>query len=194
MADKLSAEQRHSCMSHNRANNTKPEVLARKKLFADGYRFRINVKRLPGTPDIVLPKYRTCIFVNGCFWHGHKGCKHYTVPETNRDFWVEKVRNNQERDMRVTTQLESLNWNVITIWECELKKNVIDRTIVEVEAALAGNKVKWETYLSRRKADREFAKAEAKRHKEIRALVEKELQEQFHIPVKIRKMSETYED
>ncbi len=168
--------------------------MARRHLFADGLRFRINVKSLPGTPDIVLPKYRTCIFVNGCFWHGHKGCKHYTVPETNTDFWVEKVKKNQERDLQVISRLESLNWNVITVWECELKKSVIDETISRVEVELASNKAKWETYLSRRKADREFARAEAKRIREIRAIVEKELEEQFHIPVNIRRLSQYYDD
>ena len=85
-------------MSKIHSASTKPEIKVRKALFGKGYRFRVNVKTLPGTPDIVLPKYHTIIFVNGCFWHGHDGCKHYTVPETNTEFWVEKVRRNKERD------------------------------------------------------------------------------------------------
>ncbi len=104
------------------------------------------------------------------------------------------LKKNQERDLQVISRLESLNWNVITVWECELKKSVIDETISRVEVELASNKAKWETYLSRRKADREFARAEAKRICEIRAIVEKELEEQFHIPVNIRRLSQYYDD
>ena len=95
MADKDSEKQRHYIMSRIRSTNTKPEIKLRKALFEKGYRYRVNVKTLPGKPDIVLPKYRTIIFVNGCFWHGHDVCKHYTVPETNTEFWVEKVRRNK---------------------------------------------------------------------------------------------------
>ena len=189
MADKFSPEQRSRCMSKIHSASTKPEIKVRKALFGKGYRFRVNVKTLPGTPDIVLPKYRTVIFVNGCFWHGHDGCKHYTVPETNVEFWVEKVRKNKERDAVNVQRLESLSWSVVTIWECELKSKVFQDTIARVEAELAANKIKWESYQARRRSDREFARAEARRKRQIREEVERELQEQFHIPVKIRRMA-----
>ena len=189
MADKDSEKQRHYIMSRIRSTNTKPEIKLRKALFEKGYRYRVNVKTLPGKPDIVLPKYRTIIFVNGCFWHGHDGCKHYTVPETNTEFWVEKVRRNKERDAVNVQRLESLSWGVITIWECELKSKVFQDTIAKVEAELAANKAKWEGYQAKRRSDREFAKAESIRKRQIWKEVERELQEQFHIPVKIRRMA-----
>ena len=189
MADKFSPEQRSRCMSKIHSASTKPEINVRKALFSKGYRFRVNVKTLPGTPDIVLPKYRTIIFVNGCFWHGHDGCKHYTVPETNTEFWVEKVRRNKERDAVNVQRLESLSWGVITIWECELKSKVFQDTITKVETALVSNKEKWEAYQAKRRSDREFAKAESRRKRQIREEVERELQEQLQIPVKIRRMA-----
>lgn len=192
MADKLSPEQRSGCMSKIHSASTKPEIKVRKALFGKGYRFRVNVKTLPGTPDIVLPKYHTIIFVNGCFWHGHDGCKHYTVPETNTEFWVEKVRRNKERDAVDVQRLESLSWGVITIWECELKSKVFQDTIAKVEEELAANKAKWEAYQAKRRSDREFAKAESRRKRQVREELERELHEQFHIPVKIRRMS--YDD
>ena len=192
MADKLSPEQRIGCMSKIHSASTKPEIKVRKALFGKGYRFRVNVKTLPGTPDIVLPKYHTIIFVNGCFWHGHDGCKHYTVPETNTEFWVEKVRRNKERDAFNVQRLESLSWGVITIWECELKSKVFQDTIAKVEAELAANKAKWEAYQAKRRSDREFAKAESIRKRQVREELERELQEWFHIPVKIRRMA--YDD
>ena len=120
MADKLTPEQRHLCMSHIRGKNTKPEMFVRKALWQLGYRYRLNVADLPGRPDIVLPIYKTIIFVNGCFWHGHLGCKKYTVPETNRDFWLSKIDQNRKRDAESTAALESSGWKVVTIWECEL--------------------------------------------------------------------------
>ena len=192
MADKDSEKQRHYIMSRIRSTNTKPEIKLRKALFEKGYRYRVNVKTLLGKPDIVLPKYRTIIFVNGCFWHGHDGCKHYTVPETNTEFWVEKVRKNKERDAVDVQRLESFSWGVITIWECELKSKVFQDTIAKVEAELAANKAKWEAYQAKHRSDREFAKAESRRKRRVREEVERELQEQFQIPVKIRRMA--YDD
>jgi len=176
-------------MSRIGSKNTKPEMLVRRYLFSHGYRYRLNVGKLPGRPDIVLPKYRTAIFVNGCFWHGHSGCRYYTVPKTNVDFWIGKVNRNRERDLEAATQLESLGWNVMTVWECELKKPVFDDSVSRIEAELAVNKAKWEAELSRRKEYRESVRKEASRLKEARSAVEKELQDQFHIPVKIRRMS-----
>ncbi len=189
MADRFSPELRHKCMSRIRSIDTKPEIALRKTLFCKGFRYRKNVKSLPGSPDIVLPKYRTAIFVNGCFWHGHKGCKYYTVPETNVEFWVDKVRKNKERDALNNQRLESLSWSVVTIWECELKGKAFDATMERVIAELHQNKAKWEQYRQRRRSDREFARAEAKRKKLVREEVERELQDQFHIPVKIRRAS-----
>ena len=116
MPDKLTPEQRHRNMSRIRSRDTKPEKKVRQTLFRSGFRYRLNVRNLPGTPDIVLPKYRTAIFVNGCFWHGHKGCKYYTVPSTNVEFWMDKVRRNKERDDLNNQRLESLSWSIITIW------------------------------------------------------------------------------
>ena len=121
MADQLTPEQRHKCMSSIRSRNTKPEVLVRKFLFAQGFRFRINVRRLPGTPDIVLRKYRTVIFVNGCFWHGHEGCRYFVLPKTRTDFWQAKIERNRERDLAERLQLRRMGWHVIQVWECQLK-------------------------------------------------------------------------
>ena len=103
------------------SKNTRPEMIVRKWLWSHGYRYRLNHPRLPGKPDIVMRKYRTCIFVNGCFWHGHKGCKYYRIPKSNTEFWVKKIRRNQERDREVCRQLAAMGWHSIVIWECELK-------------------------------------------------------------------------
>lgn len=116
-------------MASIRGKNTKPEILVRKFLFSRGFRYRLNHSRLPGHPDIVLRKYRACIFVNGCFWHGHEGCKYYVVPKTNTDFWVKKINRNKEHDKEVQQQLSSMGWHCITIWECELKTTVREKTL-----------------------------------------------------------------
>lgn len=122
MPDRLTPEQRHSNMSRIRGKDTKPEMLVRQYLWSHGYRYRLHCRQLPGKPDIVLAKYKTCIFINGCFWHGHKGCKYYTIPKSNTEFWVNKVTRNTQRDERVLQELETMGWHCITIWECELKK------------------------------------------------------------------------
>lgn len=122
-------ETRSYNMSCIKGKNTKPEETVRKALFSKGFRYRKNDKRLPGTPDIVLPKYKTVIFVNGCFWHVHKNCRYFVVPKTNTEFWINKIKANAERDNHKAAQLEELGWRVITIWECELKKENIDKTI-----------------------------------------------------------------
>lgn len=116
-------------MSRINPKNTKPEEMVRKYLFAHGFRYRKNDKRLPGTPDIVLPKYKTVIFVNGCFWHGHNQCRYYVIPKSNTEFWVDKINRNIERDAVNTDKLMLLGWNVITIWECELKKDRRENTL-----------------------------------------------------------------
>lgn len=127
--DKLTKEQRHRCMSAIRGKNTKPEIVVRKFLFGRGFRYRLNHPRLPGHPDIVLRKYRTVIFVNGCFWHGHDNCKYYRLPKTNVDFWQKKVERNKKRDVEEQRQLAAMGWHCITIWECQLKPKVCARTL-----------------------------------------------------------------
>jgi len=121
MSDKLSKDQRSRLMAMVKNKNTKPEILVRKALFGVGFRYRLQVKSLPGTPDIVLPKYRTVIFVNGCFWHAHLGCKRAKLPECNHAFWEEKIHCNVERDKKTNQELEKNGWKVITVWECETK-------------------------------------------------------------------------
>lgn len=111
-------------MSQIKGKNTKPEGIVRKYLFSQGYRYRKNDKRLPGTPDIVLPKYKTVIFVNGCFWHGHKGCKYFVWPKSNTEFWQQKIESNIVRDKQKSKLLKSQGWRVIIVWECELKPAV----------------------------------------------------------------------
>ena len=116
-------------MAAIRAKDTKPEIIVRKYLWSRGFRYRLNHPRLPGKPDIVLRKYHTCIFVNGCFWHKHEGCKYFVVPKTRTEFWLNKVNRNQERDIEVKKKLASMGWHSITIWECELKPNKKDATL-----------------------------------------------------------------
>lgn len=142
--DKMTPQQRHNCMSRIRGKATKPELLVRNWLWHHGYRYRLNVKSVPGKPDIVLRRYRTAIFVNGCFWHGHADCGKYTVPKSNTDFWLAKVARNRERDQRNYIILQNAGWNVIIIWECQLRKNLIDDTMRGVEHIL--NKKLLESY------------------------------------------------
>ena len=129
MSDRLTIEQRHNNMAAIRGRDTKPEILVRKFLWSRGFRYRLNHPRLPGKPDIVLRKYRTCILVNGCFWHGHEGCKYYVVPKSNTGFWMEKIRRNRERDHEVLHRLAEMGWHTIVIWECELKPAVREKTL-----------------------------------------------------------------
>ena len=134
--DKITPQQRHDNMAAIHGKDTKPEMVVRKWLWGQGVRYRLNHKRLPGKPDIVMRKYRTCIFVNGCFWHGHGVAMTMTessacckIPKTNRDFWMEKIRRNKERDERVKQQLTAMGWHIITIWECELKPKVREKAL-----------------------------------------------------------------
>lgn len=127
--DVHTSEQRHRNMSAVKSKDTKPEILVRKGLHAAGYRFRLHVKDLPGNPDIVLPKYKIVIFVNGCFWHRHPGCKYASTPASNADFWKAKFEANIARDKRNYTQLEKLGWKVIVIWECEIRQGEISKLI-----------------------------------------------------------------
>jgi DNA mismatch endonuclease (patch repair protein) len=139
MTDIWSKEKRSECMSKIRSKDTKPELTLRKALFAKGFRYRVNDTKLPGKPDIVLPKYKTVIFVHGCFWHGHEGCKYAYTPKTNTKFWVDKITSNAERDKVNLQKLTALGWNVLTVWECEIRhtyKHDITPLVDRVEAAL----------------------------------------------------------
>jgi len=121
MTDTVSKERRSEIMSHVKSSNTKPEIVVRKFLFSKGFRFRINDKKLAGKPDIKLTKYKTVIFVNGCFWHGHENCKIYVMPKTNTQFWQNKIDRNIERDRKNIEILKNEGWKVLIIWECQLK-------------------------------------------------------------------------
>lgn len=122
MADVHSKETRSYNMSRIKSKDTKPEMLVRKFLHAQGFRYRLHVKDLPGKPDIVLPKYKTVIFIHGCFWHGHEHCKYYVIPKTRTEWWVNKINRNIENDVKAIAALKKEGWKVITLWECELKK------------------------------------------------------------------------
>lgn len=129
MADVHSTKIRSYNMSRIHSKDTKPEELVRKHLFAQGFRYRKNDSRLPGKPDIVLPKYRTVIFVNGCFWHKHEGCKYFVWPKNNAKFWREKILSNTKRDQRNYERLQQMGWSIIVVWECELKKELRSETL-----------------------------------------------------------------
>lgn len=119
--DRLSEERRSWNMSRIRGRNTTPERAVRSMLHRMGYRFRLHVRRLPGRPDVVLPKYKTVIFVNGCFWHRHKGCRYAYTPKSRTEFWLRKFAENVARDRRATQQIRSAGWRVLVVWECELR-------------------------------------------------------------------------
>ncbi len=129
MADVHSKETRSYNMSQIKGKDTKPEVLVRRFLFSKGLRFRKNDKRYPGHPDIVLPKYKTIVFIHGCFWHLHEGCRYAKIPLSNVDFWENKLYGNRDRDKRNKDMLTEMGWRVITIWECQLKKDQRDETL-----------------------------------------------------------------
>lgn len=123
-------------MSRIAGKDTKPEELVRRYLFSKGFRYRKNVRKLPGSPDLVLPKYRTVIFVNGCFWHGHEGCKYFVWPKSNVEFWRQKIETNISRDQRKGTQLRDMGWNVLVVWECELRPPKRQATLEGLENRL----------------------------------------------------------
>lgn len=134
MSDTLTPTQRHNNMAAIHSKDTKPELVVRRYLWSHGFRYRLNHKRLPGKPDVVLRKYRTCVFINGCFWHGHvmengTQCQYYRVPQTNTDFWEAKVARNKARDRKVQQQLAEMGWHCVTIWECELKTERREQTL-----------------------------------------------------------------
>lgn len=137
MADVHDKETRSYNMSQIKGKNTKPEMLVRKFLHAQGYRYRLHVKDMPGKPDIVLPKYKTVILIDGCFWHGHEGCKYYVVPKTRTDWWLNKINGNIENDKKAIKALKAQGWKIITLWECELKPPTIDKTLNSLHKKLS---------------------------------------------------------
>ena len=140
MADNVSKEKRSYIMSRIMGKDTKPEILVRSYLFSKGLRFRKNDKRYPGRPDVVLPKYNTVVFVHGCFWHLHEGCKYASMPKSNVEYWENKLYGNRERDERNRKELEDMGWNVITIWECNLKKDKREETLFDLYTQILSNK------------------------------------------------------
>jgi DNA mismatch endonuclease (patch repair protein) len=132
MADVHSKETRSYNMSRIRSKDTKPEMMVRKYLFSCGFRFRLHNSKLPGKPDIVLSKYKTVIFVHGCFWHGHENCKYAVTPKSNTEYWNIKIAGNSSRHLLVTNALKALGWKVIVIWECDLKKNCYQQSLSNI--------------------------------------------------------------
>lgn len=137
MADRLTPEKRRANMAAIHGRDTGPEMIVRRFLWGQGFRYLHNTSRLPGHPDVVLRKYRMCVFIHGCFWHGHEGCRYYRVPKTNTEFWKEKVRRNQERDQRVKQELRAMGWRCMTIWECELKPGRRQQTLESLAYTLS---------------------------------------------------------
>ena len=129
MADVHSKKTRSFNMSRIKSTNTKPEVLVRKFLHSRGFRFRLHDKKLPGKPDIVLAKHKTAIFINGCFWHGHKNCKYFVVPKTRTKFWLNKINSNVLNDRKKFSLLKKSGWKIITIWECQLKRQKLSSSL-----------------------------------------------------------------
>lgn len=136
MTDVHNIETRSYNMSQIRSKGTKPELMVRKYLFSKGFRYRLNVTSLPGTPDLVLPKYKTVIFIHGCFWHGHEGCKFFILPKTRKEWWQRKILRNKFLDVENSAKLKDQGWNVITIFECELKKQKREHTLSGITAYL----------------------------------------------------------
>ena len=187
MADKLNTQQRHHCMSRIRGKDTKPEILVRKGLHARGFRFRLQDRKLPGRPDIVLPKYGVAIMVNGCFWHGHGGCRYATKPKSNIEFWETKMARNKHRDEVTSAHLEALGWTVIIVWECELrgkeKAEARIQTLAE-EISSAGELKRQKE--ARRRLSRAAAKREREQMLERQAALEEEIKRMFPIPQRIK--------
>ncbi len=166
MPDNHTPDQRHRNMAAIHSASTKPELKLRHALWHLGFHYRVNDKRLPGAPDIVLPKYRTVIFVHGCFWHGHKDCKNASTPKTNTAFWTAKIQRNQQRDQEVWRQLEAKGWSVVIVWECQLKKANLDETIDRVAAEIIQNGVDYRAAKEERRIAREAYVREMKARKE----------------------------
>jgi len=138
MADVHDPQVRSYNMSRIRNKNTKPEITVRKFLYQSGLRYRLHDSKLPGKPDIVLKKYNTIIFIHGCFWHGHEGCKYFVIPKTKTQWWLDKISRNKEKDTENYEKLVENNWNIITIWECELRKGKLENTLTDLVIKIKG--------------------------------------------------------
>ncbi|MCC5930320.1 MAG: DNA mismatch endonuclease Vsr [Cyclobacteriaceae bacterium] len=138
MADVHKPEVRSHNMRQIKGKNTKPETLVRKFLHANGFRYRLHVKELPGKPDIVLPKYNTIIMVHGCFWHGHEGCKYFVIPKTRTQWWVDKINRTREKDLECTLELQQRGWKMLTVWECELKPDQRNKKLDFISKRIKG--------------------------------------------------------
>jgi len=132
MADVHNKTTRSYNMSRIRSAHTKPEIAVRKFLHARGFRYTLHNKKLPGKPDIVLPKYKTIVFIHGCFWHGHDNCKYYVVPKTRTEWWLNKINTNKNNDSKAVAALKKEGWKIITVWECDLKSAKIDKTLASL--------------------------------------------------------------
>ncbi len=136
MADVHEPKVRSYNMSRIKGKNTKPEMMVRRFLHSNGFRYRLHDTNLPGKPDIILKKYKTIIFIHGCFWHGHEGCKYYVVPKTRTQWWLNKINRNIEKDKENVKALQKNDWNIITIWECDLKKDKLEKTFKKLTEQL----------------------------------------------------------
>lgn len=136
MSDVHDKQTRSYNMSQIKSKNTKPEMLVRKFLFSKGFRYRLHVKNLLGKPDIVLPKYKTIIFINGCFWHGHEDCKYYVIPKTRTEWWIDKINGNKQKDGENFLHLSESGWKIVTIFECELKGDKLNKTLIKLQDEL----------------------------------------------------------
>ena len=190
MSDTLSQTQRSYNMSCIRGKNTKPEILVRKGLHARGFRFRLHNKKLPGSPDIVLPKYGVAIMVNGCFWHGHKGCRYATKPKSNVEFWEAKIAKNRHRDEVTKAHLEALGWTVMTIWECELRNSsqLDDRFNALAEEIRYAGEVKRIKDMNKRQS-RAAARREREELLRRQAKLEAEINALYPVPKRVKDAS-----
>lgn len=190
MADRMTKEQRHRCMASIKGKDTGPELAIRRGLHSRGYRFRIHVRNLPGTPDIVLPCRKTVIQVNGCFWHGHKNCSKYVQPRSNREFWQAKIERNRHRDEVTEAHLTALGWHVITIWECETcGKERLAQTLDKIEGLLRTYSQENTDDAGRRRAGRASARLEHERIMKRQADLEAEIDALYPLPPRIRRMA-----
>lgn len=136
MADVHTKKQRSYNMSRIKGKDTKPEMLVRKFLHANGFRYKLHDKKMPGKPDIVLTKYKTVIFVHGCFWHGHEGCKYFKIPQTRTEWWTDKINTNKANDAKAIKVLKKDGWKIITVWECKLKPAKIEKILQKILSSL----------------------------------------------------------